>query len=331
MSAERPNNPYNKLPAEHEAVIQYQPRFLARGGDHLVYEAEGHPDTVIKASTFKIKDVLMDNATRGLPLDSISDDRRALLDKEIKEKNAQIRLYREYFGAEHTLSERRYVMQVPISPEIIQEIFIDDWKDRTPPEGIDTIQNAWTAAVIQKKAPEISDPNHLDLYFGGFIEERKEQSDSEEYEKLNNTFLGRNPITEEDLDLFFKTQDNPKTHALADLLAKAEENPQLKAAIKDFLQKTIRFAQDTGNILALAGEDNVILSPKDGEWNYLLVDAIPLYNEPIYELGKQAQERAEKGEELTQQDKAFITRARNFVRTINGLAASLNIQERLEF
>lgn len=329
MSVERPN-PYNKLPVEHEAVIQYQPKFLARGGDHLVYEAEGHPDTVIKASTFKIKDVLMENAERGLPLDNISDEMRVSLEKEIEEKNAQIRLYREYFGSEHTLSERRYVMQVPISPEIIQEIFIDDWKDRKPPEGIDEIQDAWTAAIIQKKAPEISDPNHLGLYFGGFIEERKEQPDSSEYQALNDAFLGRNTVTQEDLELFFKTQDNPKTHALKDLLTKAEGDPALKAALEDFVRKSIRFGEETGNILALAGEDNVILTPKDGEWNYLLVDAIPLYNEPIFKLAKEALQRSENGEELSQQDKAFITRARNFVRTMNGLASVLGIQEHLE-
>jgi hypothetical protein len=330
MSPERPN-PYTKLPEEHEAVMRYQPRYLARGGDHLVYEAEGHPETVIKASTFKIKDVLMDNATRGLPLDGISDEMRASLEKEIEEKNAQIHLYREYFGAEHTLSERRYVMSVPISPEIIQEIFIDDWKDRQPPEGIDTIQSAWTAAVIQKKASEISDPNHLGLYFGGFVEERKEQPDQAEYEELNTAFLGRSPIKPKDLELFFRTQDNSKTHALADLVAKANTEPQLKVAVGDFVRKSIHFAENTGNILALAGEDNVILTPTEGNWNYLLVDAIPLYNEPIFKLAKEAQARSENGKELSHQDVAFIMRARNFVRTMNGLAAALGIEERLEF
>lgn len=330
MSAERPN-PYNKLPVEHEVVMQYKPKFLARGGDHLVYEAEGHPETVIKASTFKIKDVLMDNAERGLSLDAISDEMRASLDKEIEEKNAQIRQYREYFGTEHTLSERRYVMQVPVSLEIIEEIFVGDWKDRQPPQGINDIQDAWTAAVIQKKAPEISDPNHLGLYFGGFIEERKEQPDATEYEELNNAFLGKKSIAPEDLDLFFKTQDNPKTHALADLVVKAEEDPALKTAIQDIIRKSIRFAEETGNILALAGEDNVILYPKEGGWNYLLVDAIPLYNDPIFRLAKEAKERSESQEDLSSQDKAYITRALNFARTMNGLAAALGLEERLEF
>lgn len=330
MSAER-LIPYNKLPVEHEAVMRYKPKFLARGGDHLVYEAEGHPDTVIKASTFKIKDVLMDNAERGLSLDAMSDEMRASLEKETEEKNAQIRQYREYFGTEHTLSERRYVMQVPVSPEIIKEIFIDDWKDRQPPHGIGEIQDTWTAAVIQKKAPEISDPNHLGLYFGGFVEDRKEQPDATEYEMLNNAFLGKKSIASEDLDLFFKTQDNPKTHALADLVAKAQEDPMLKTAVQEIVRKSISFAEETGNILALAGEDNVILFPKEEGWNYLLVDAIPLYNDPIFKLAKEAKERSASEEDLSSQDKAYITRALNFARTMNGLAAALGLEERLGF
>ncbi|MEO6536236.1 MAG: hypothetical protein ABIT47_00955 [Candidatus Paceibacterota bacterium] len=329
MSLEQPNS-YNKLPAGHEAVIQYRPKFIARGGDHLVYETEGHPDTVIKASTFKLKDILMDNAERGQPLDDISDEMRSALEQELEEKNAQIRLYREYFGAKHTLSERRYLMQVPISPEIIEEIYKKDWTYRVPPQGIENIQSAWTAAVIQKKAPQISDPNHLQFSFGGFVEERTVKPDSNEYAKLNDAFLGKETITPEDLELFFKIQDNPEIHALSDLLAKAEAEPALKEAIKDFIGKSIIFANETGNILALAGEDNVILYPQDDTWSFLLVDAIPLYNQPLYQEAKEILIRERKGEVLNKEETGFLTRGYNFVRTMNGLAAALGMTERLQ-
>lgn len=328
MSAERPS-PYSTLPAEHEVVIKYNPRFLARGGDHLVYEAEGHPDTVIKASTFKIKDILVGNTERGLPLDSLSEETRGLLEKEVTEKNAQIRMYREHFGTEHTLPERRLLMRVPISQEIIQEIFKNGWKDRPVPEGISEINEAWSVVVIQEKAPQISDPKHRGLYFGGFIEEREVQPSQSDYEQLNAAFLGKETITQEDLELFFRTQDNPDTHALADLLSSAAADSSLGAAAEDFVRKSVSFAKSTGHILALAGEDNVILYPKDDGWDYLLVDAIPLYNDPILTSAKEAQERERAGEQLSNQDKAYVTRALNFVRTMNGLAAALGMEERL--
>lgn len=328
MSAERPS-PYNNLPSEHEAVIKYRPRFLARGGDHLVYEAEGHPETVVKASTFKIKDILVENAERGIPLDSLSEETRGLLEKEVTEKNAQIRMYREHFGAEHSLPERRLLMRVPISREIVQEIFKDDWKGRLVPEGISQINEAWSVVVIQERAPQISDPNHQGLYFGGFVEERGVQPSQSDYEQLNAAFLGKQTVTQEDLELFFRTQDNPDTHALADLLSTATADSSLKTAVEDFVRKSVSFAESTGYILALAGEDNVILYPKDDGWDYLLVDAIPLYNDPILTSAKEAQERHKAGEKLSSQDTAFITRALNFVRTLNGLAAAFGMEERL--
>lgn len=79
-------NIYDRLPEDHELVEHYRPMFLARGGDHLVYTVEDHPDVVIKASTFKIKDTLHENAKNNQPLDSISKDQRAELEKEITER-----------------------------------------------------------------------------------------------------------------------------------------------------------------------------------------------------------------------------------------------------
>lgn len=331
MSAEH-LTPFNKLPAEHEAVIKYRPRFLARGGDHLVYEVEGHPETVIKASTFKIKDILIENAERGLPLDSITEETRELIEKEVAEKNAQIRMYREYFGIEHTLPERRLLMRVPISQKIIEEIFKDDWKDRSMPKGVGEVSEVWSAVVIQEKAPQISDPNHRGLYFGGFVEEREVQPDPSEYEQLNAVFLGRGSITQADLELFFRTQDNPDTHALADLISSTSADANLRTTVEDFVRRSVSFAKETGHIMALAGEDNVILYPTaEGGWNYLLVDAIPLYNDPILTSAMEARELHNAGGQLSSKDKAYITRALNFVRTINGLAAALQMEERLSF
>ena len=43
----------------NEIIKHYKPKFLARGGEHLVYVVDGHPDIVIKASTYKIKDSVL--------------------------------------------------------------------------------------------------------------------------------------------------------------------------------------------------------------------------------------------------------------------------------
>jgi hypothetical protein len=51
MNHESEINRYDILPEDHELVLRYKPKFLARGGEHLVYLVDGHPDIVIKAST----------------------------------------------------------------------------------------------------------------------------------------------------------------------------------------------------------------------------------------------------------------------------------------
>jgi len=330
MSAEQPN-PYNQLPTDNEEVVKYQPVFLARGGDHLVYEAAGHPEVVIKVSTFKIKDILSDNVERGLPLDGLSDEMRTSLEKEVAGKNTQIRQYRKYFGIEHTLSERRYLMKVPVTKELLQAVFHDDWKGRSVPEDTDPTLEVWSAVIIQKKAPEIIDPNHLGLYFGGFVEERTNKPDLDEYQRVNEVFIDGSALKQEDLGLFFKVQDNPDTHALADLILKSKEDSKLKEVVQDFVRTGMNFAKDTGNILALAGQDNVIVYPKEGGWNYVLVDAIPVYNEPVLTLAREAKERSKNGEVLSEKDNAYTLRAENFVRTMNGLAAAVELNERLTF
>ncbi|HVB20177.1 MAG TPA: hypothetical protein VNF51_02780 [Candidatus Paceibacterota bacterium] len=330
MSIEK-QSAYDALPSEHELVSHYQPRFIARGGDHLVYEASEHPDVVIKASTYKIKDILIDNETRGLPLDDVSDEMYASLDKEIAEKNTQIQEYRKYFGAKHTLAERRYLMQVPVSTEVLREIFKNDWEGRAAPPGVASIQDAWSAVVVQKRARQIEDPNHVGLYFGGFLEERGYDLSPSEYGHFSEVFEHGDAIQPEDLEEFFRLQDNPDTHALRDLVLRTEQDPELKKSTIDFLQTAIRFANETGNILALAGKDNVILYPGNSGWNYVLIDAIPLPNEPILTAARAARGRSKNNELLNQKEEGYIIRARNFVRTINGLAAALGVEERIRF
>lgn len=330
MSIEK-RNVYDALPSEHELVAHYQPRFVARGGDRLVYEAPEHPDVVIKASTYKIKDILIDNDVRGLPLDGISDEMRISLEKEIAEKNTQIQEYRKYFGAKHTLAERRYLMQVPVSTEMLQEIFKNDWEGRAVPLGVASIRNAWSEVVVQKRARQIEDPNHAGLYFGGFLEERRRDLSPSEYEHFNGVFEKGDTIQPVDLEEFFRLQDNPDTHALRDLVQRAEQDKKLKEVTIDFLQTTIRFANETGNILALAGTDNVILYQENGKWDYLLIDSVPLSNDPILTAARTARERVENHKSLNQKEEGYIMRARNFVRTINGLATALGVGERIRF
>lgn len=323
------NNPYDSLPESNETVLNYKPKFLARGGDHLVYSVEDHPDVVIKASSFVVKDILSENSEHGDKLDTLTADQEERLYKEISDKNSQIRLLRESFGVEHTLKERRSLMKVPVSNEILEEIFKGDWKKRQVPVNAKDLNEAWTIVIIQENAPEINDQDHLGLYFGSFLEERL--FDKDEYAKLNNALIRfNNESSEKVADLLLKLQDNPDTHALSDLLTACQNDENLKQSVIEFIKKTIEYTKQTGNILALAGKDNVILSKENDTWNYLLIDALPIHSEPVFNDAKDAIHRSLNGEQITKKEKTLIMKALNFTRTINGLSIALGLSDKLE-
>jgi len=320
-------NIYNRLPEDHELVEHYKPVFLARGGDHLVYTVEGHPDVVIKASTFKIKDTLHENAENNQPLDLISEEQRVKLEKEIAEKNIQIQQLIEYFGKDHTLREKRYLMQVPVSMKILEEIFKSDWQERQPPIDYQNITEAWSSVTVQRRSEEVLDQKHKGLYSGGFLEERG--YDELEYKDLNDSLVIRPTLNTDTISLFLKLQDNPKTHAIADLVNIAESDENLKKVLRDLTKKMISYAEHTGNILALAGEDNIILNEKGGNWNYVLIDALPVHNEAVVAVARGLVHKYLNGEPLAKHEKTLIMKALNFVRLVNGLALCLGIEERL--
>lgn len=320
--------PYNELPDDNELVKHYRPRFLARGGDHLVYEVVEHPDVIIKASTFTIKDILSDNSENGRPLDSLSGELKIEIEGKIAKKNTQIRQLREYFGNEHTLAEKRYIMKVPITRKLLDEIFVGDWKNRLPPDGSEDIREVWSTVVVQERTDVVNDPNHVGLYFGGFLEER--EYDLDEYRKLNQSLLRQNVQSAEDIERFLDLQDNPQSHALRDIMDRAQQDRAFKEVVGELLVRIISYTRETGNILALAGKDNIVLYQKDGVWNYLLVDALPIHDEPVFREAQKIVHKFVNGGIPTKHEKLLLMKALNFTRTINGLSAGLGIDNRLD-
>ncbi len=114
-------SPYDNLPEDHELVEHYKPRFLNRGGEHLVYAIEGHPDLVIKASTYKIIDSVIYVAQKGFDFseNDLETHAKETYSREIRCKNEEICKVKLYFGKSHTLNEKRYVMKVPVTSNLL--------------------------------------------------------------------------------------------------------------------------------------------------------------------------------------------------------------------
>ena len=321
-------NVYENLPDDHEVVKKYNPRFLAIGGEHIVYEAEGHPDVVIKASRYTLKEILAANSEHGLPLDSLPDDLRASIQEKIDRKNEQISVLREYFGIEHTLREKRLLAKVPLTPEIVDDMYASDWFGRTPPDGSQGLPEAWSSIVVQERAEALNNPERMSFYFGRFLEERG--CDPTDYRKLNEAFALNRYVSAEDIEIFFRTQDQPMTHALADLMERCKEDPDLCEVVSEMVIKMIGYAEDTGNALDIGGTDNVILYKENEKWTYLLIDVIPFAADHEFREGALALHERVNCRPISKFQRGCIRNALNFTRALNGMAQVLAIPKRLE-
>ncbi len=195
---------YDKLPEDHELILHYKPKFLNRGGEHLVYTVDGHPDIVIKASTYKIKDSVIKMTETGYDESEMQNWAVNQYSEEIETKNTEVRNLRKFFGKDHTLNEKRFLMRVPVTPELLQEIFKNDYFDRSLPKNIDQIREVWTHVIVQEKSDMLDDPNRMSLTYGSFIEDLDIDVDS--YNDTTANILSNNTDQIETSD-FLELQD----------------------------------------------------------------------------------------------------------------------------
>jgi hypothetical protein len=55
---------FNLEGIDHELIVKYEPKFLARGGEHIVYDIAGHPDIVVKEAATKNKELVEGETVR---------------------------------------------------------------------------------------------------------------------------------------------------------------------------------------------------------------------------------------------------------------------------
>lgn len=257
METEKLEN-YDKLPEEHDLVLKYKPKAVGLGGEQVVYSLEDHPNVVIKVSKHKVKDSVIKMGEDGLvetdPL--LEEWAKETYAEEIRIKNEEIKKLRDFFGGEHTLKERQYLMRVPVSEELLSEVFVNDYVGRVLPESVKNTSEVWTSVSVQEKCDEINNPDRLALSYGGFIEGK--DLDPKEYERITGLVIGQgeNKFNSQE---FLTLQDQSKKKGFSQLMELARSDEKLKEQLESFIKKAIAFTKETGQILALAGDDNVFL------------------------------------------------------------------------
>lgn len=306
---------------DNELVKKYQPKFLAKGGEHIIYEIPGHPDVVVKVEASVMARIQRYNAERGRPLDEMDPEVLPHVQAFVKENQERYARLRRFFGPEHVLGMKQALVKIPVTGAIM------DTLHREPLPGSSDAKEAWAIVRVQKRAPEFDDPERGSVV-AGYAELKKPEPET--YARVTRA------LAEGDPSASFSQGDfrSLLPGDFARLLARAETDQGLAASLKEFVEKTMTYVGETGEILDLAGKDNVTVFKKDGRWNYRLVDALyPTGTNParkrMLDAAKAAVRKAASGSDLDEGEKNVVFNVINFVRDINGMAGQLGVDRRI--
>lgn len=307
---------YELSGVEHELVTKYQPKFLAKGGEHIVYEIPGHPDIVAKVSTEILKKVISWNAEHGLPIDALATEVEPHAREYLKQETERYQQLKQYFGAGHVLGQKKILAKVPLTERILNDLYAGE----APSAG----NEAWGVVMVQRRAEELRDPEHLTLV-AGYSE--KSDVESKTYRAATEHLVfGKDQEQKIDREKLLAVQ--PNDH-LKSLVERADNDESLKAALVDLIGKSISYTQETGEILDLAGADNITFSQTNGKWTYRLVDALYPGEKSMVDKTKIALLNLSLGNEIGEGERNQVMNSFNYARTINGLAEQFGVQQRV--
>lgn len=298
-------------------VSKYRPKFLAKGGEHIIYELPEHPDVVVKVRATSIKKILEWNVGHGQPLDSLPAEIEPRAREYLKEEAERYQQLKKYFGSDHVPSQKEFLVKVPITENILREIY-----EGNPPA---TTNEVWSIVMVQKRVDALNDPNRLAIV-AGYAEQGEVSEDI--YKQATEHFIfSKNPDQKMDKRQFLQVQSH---NDLRNLLEKADGDENLKKDLKDLIEQMVVYTQETGEIFDLAGQDNIILFQKDGKWSFSLVDTRYPGESNMVEKARAVLSKLSEGSELNEHEKNILLNTFNFVRTVNGLAEQVGVENRIK-
>jgi hypothetical protein len=311
-----PQPEYELSDVEHELTAKYQPKFLAKGGEHIIYEIPEHPNVVVKVRTASLKKMLEWNVEHGQPLDSLPAEIEPRAREYLKEEAERYQQLKKYFGPDHVPSQREFLIKVPITEKILGELY-----DGNPPA---TTNEVWSIVMVQKRVDALSDPDRLAIVAG--YAEHGEVPEDLYKQATDHLIFSQSSDQEMETAQFLQVQSH---NDLRNLLEKAGSDENLKNDLKDLVERMVAYTQETGEIFDLAGQDNIILFQKDGEWSYSLVDTRYPGESKTVEKARATLSKLSEGNELDEHEKNILLNTFNFVRTINGLAEQVGVEKRI--
>ncbi|MDO8584545.1 MAG: hypothetical protein Q7R85_00285 [bacterium] len=302
---------------DHEIVKKFKPEFIAMGGEHIVYSIPEHPDVVAKVNILSVRRILHENRRALQRPDALTDGAKRYMDNFLHEEAEKYQGVRAYFGAEHAPNQKKFLLKIPITKNILKAI---------GEESSGELAEVWGVVMIQKRA-ELEGPDHFSLATNGYPEQRDIPGGvyqaatmcllyGDEYSGLS----GKEAL----LELLGEGGGD-----LKNLIAAAEQDAKLRVMLKDLVEKLIVYFEKTGAIFDVVGKDNIAIMKEGGVWTYKFVDAIYPEGVDVSADARNAIVKLARKEEITDVERNEVLNTINFVRTMNGLAEFLGSEKRI--
>lgn len=341
----RPRTVSQALHGAINAVMpeRYDPRIMARGGEHLVFQfKEPHrrkqteeekksgrrPKERPRDVVYKINYVdtapIIEAAASG---DEIKLKRA--LDKmrgKIEDKRRSLEDLREYFGFDAVPAQQYLIRDVPITPAVVAAVRPDLIHQASSLSSIP----AWVE--VQRKL-DLGPAMSINGYYPEAPNSRaKEALDVGQYRQVfdaGHDVLTGGPLSEMDHESQLRNvlAMYPDLAKTAD---KAEEDPAFKEGLRQLSEKLIDFVEDTGIALDLVGENNMVMVKRGDKWSVRFPDVLAPGDFSFINM-KMILEQLRHNQPIGERGRLVALNLVNTVRVINALALISGNERRLHY
>lgn len=283
-------SPRESLPA----LLTKKATALSKGSECEVYGIERHPDLLCKRYRAMVRDVLDPSSDGTIE--------RMWNEQEDRERRLRETLARTI----GTREARRTVVHEKLWPIRDEDGDVEEY------------------VTFQRYVPQAVMENRL-LLRGGYAELWHTSASDAQYQRVNEALVqGTAPFEEKE---FLDIQDS---NELYDLVRRAKTSDRLRSHLVSLVRGVIAYSNEYEDILDTGGKNNMFLyEQEDGEYAARFIDALMLDGGDMWRRAQEGFLALHRGESIDGKAASGILNAINYVRTVNGIAASLGMPDRI--
>ncbi|MDQ7815226.1 MAG: hypothetical protein RDU25_05500 [Patescibacteria group bacterium] len=302
---------------------KHWPYLAAKGGEHLVFSFD---DPRLQGIVYKV------NYFESLPLltawyegEDAMERKLDLMREEMDQRTAKLNQMRDYFGFNAVPPQRFVIKKLPVTDSLIMAL-----KAERLVQGMDLPKELPVWTCVQRK---IKKPEGQTYSLNGYYPESKvkfgrswSREDIETYDAAHDVLFG-GPLSELDQ----ASQEKWVLLEYPELLPLWQAkigDPVFKKELQQVVKKLIAYTQETGELMELAGAENLVLLKEKAGWQVKLFDALPMKGVSMESL-RGITAKLKSGRSLTLQQRYVAMNGLNTLRFINALALIAEVPERM--